>query len=83
MESPQRPPLSYIEEIAAGFESSTAESVLKWAMDTFSPKIAFASSFGAEDVAIIDMMCRIDKSKTRVFTLETGRLNQETYDLID
>ncbi len=29
------------------------------------------------------MMTRIDKEKTRVFTLDTGRLNQETYDVMD
>ncbi|MEO9321386.1 MAG: phosphoadenylyl-sulfate reductase [Nitrososphaera sp.] len=72
-----------IEELAARFESATAEDVIAWSLETFSPKISFASSFGAEDVAIIDMMCKADKQKTRVFTLETGRLNQETYDLID
>jgi phosphoadenosine phosphosulfate reductase len=57
--------------------------VLKWAIDTYAPKIALASSFGAEDVIIIDMMVKINKEKTRVFTLDTGRLNQETYDVMD
>lgn len=72
-----------IEKVADEFDGKTAQEVLKWALDTFGTKIALASSFGAEDVVIIDMMANLDKSKTRVFTLDTGRLNQETYDVMD
>lgn len=60
----------------------TTHEVLKWALDTFHPKIALASSFGAEDVVVIDMLMKINP-KARVFTLDTGRLNQETYDVMD
>ncbi|MGA9229490.1 MAG: phosphoadenylyl-sulfate reductase, partial [Nitrosotalea sp.] len=41
-----------------------------------------ASSFGAEDVVVIDMILKINP-KARIFTLDTGRLNQETYDVMD
>jgi len=60
----------------------TPQEVLKWAIDNLHPKIAMASSFGAEDVAVIDMMMKINP-KARIFTLDTGRLNQETYDVTD
>ncbi len=60
----------------------TPEEVLKWAMENIHPKLALASSFGAEDVVIIDMLTRINP-KARIFTLDTGRLNQETYDVMD
>ena len=60
----------------------TPQEVLKWAIDNLHPKIAMASSFGAEDAAIIDMMTKINP-KARIFTLDTGRLNQETYDVMD
>lgn len=60
----------------------TPQEVLKWALDTLHPRIALASSFGAEDVAVIDMMMKINP-KARIFTLDTGRLNQETYDVMD
>lgn len=60
----------------------TPQEVLKWAIDNLHPKIAMASSFGAEDAAIIDMMMKINP-KARIFTLDTGRLNQETYDVMD
>ena len=58
------------------------QEILKWALDSFHPRIVLASSFGAEDVVIIDMMMQINP-KSRIFTLDTGRLNQETYDVID
>lgn len=72
-----------VEQLARDFEGKTAQQVLEWALEKFGPKIGLASSFGAEDVAIIDMMAGISKEKTHVFTLETGRLNQETYDVMD
>jgi 3'-phosphoadenosine 5'-phosphosulfate sulfotransferase (PAPS reductase)/FAD synthetase len=62
----------HIEKLADEFDSKTAQEVLKWALDTFGTKIALASSFGAEDVVIIDMMANLDKNRARVFTLDTG-----------
>lgn len=60
----------------------TPQEVLRWALDDLHPRIAMASSFGAEDVAVIDMIMKINP-KARIFTLDTGRLNQETYDVMD
>jgi phosphoadenosine phosphosulfate reductase len=71
-----------VDQLAKEFESKSAQEVLGWAISTFRPKIGIASSFGAEDVAVIDMMAKIDKN-AKVFTLDTGRLNQETYDVMD
>ena len=64
------------------FEGATPQDVLRWALETYGRAIALAWS-GAEDVAVLDMMHRIDPKATRVFTLDTGRLNPETCDLID
>lgn len=60
----------------------TPQDVLKWAIDNLHPKLGLASSFGAEDVVVIDMIMKINP-KARIFTLDTGRLNQETYDVMD
>lgn len=60
----------------------TPQEVLKWSLDNLHPRLAIASSFGAEDVVVIDMMMKINP-KSRIFTLDTGRLNQETYDVMD
>jgi len=59
-----------------------AEEVLGWAIRTFRPRVALASSFGVEDVALIDMWWRMDR-EVRVFTLDTGRLPEETYEVMD
>jgi len=64
------------------FEKKEPQVILKWGLERFHPRIALASSFGAEDVVLIDMLCKIS-SKPRIFTLDTGRLHQETYDVMD
>jgi phosphoadenosine phosphosulfate reductase len=74
---------SAISDLANKFEKKSATDILKWSIENFGNKIALASSFGAEDVIIIDMMAKIDKTKTKILTLDTGRLNQETYDVMD
>ena len=75
--------MSEIRSIANELESKPAREILKWGFKKYKDKMVLGSSFGAEDVVLIDMMCNINRNLTRVFTLDTGRLNQETYDLID
>lgn len=64
------------------FEKSSAVALLQWALKTFAGKITLASSFGAEDVVLIDIILKFDRS-IRVVTLDTGRLNEETYEVMD
>ena len=63
-------------------KAMTAEEALRWASENLHPKIAKASSFGAEDAVVMDMMLKINP-EFRFFTLDTGRLPQETYDIMD
>ena len=60
---------------------TSAEECLKWAFDNLHPKLAKASSFGAEDAVIIDMMFKLQPD-ARLITLETGRLPQATFDVM-
>lgn len=61
----------------------TPEEILRNAVDFFGAgSIAFASSFGAEDQVITDMLQK-ENLRVPLFTLDTGRLPQETYDLLD
>ena len=64
-------------------ESFSAEEILAWAFEAYHPRIALACSFQAEESVLIDMMSRLRGSDFRLFTLDTGRLNQETYDCMD
>jgi len=69
-----------IDSAAAQLKGKTPQEVLTWALGNYE-KISLASSFGAEDVTLIDMIAKI-KPDAHVFTLDTGRLNAETYELI-
>ena len=63
-------------------ESWSAEQVLRWGLAQFGKSLAIASSFGAEDVALIDAASRLGLP-FRVFTLDTDFLFPETYALIE
>jgi len=63
-------------------ETWKPEEVLAWGFERFGDSIALASSFGAEDVALIDMAAKVQK-QFHVFTLDTNFLFPETYELID
>ena len=71
-----------VAEAAKQLESKSPADVLQWGVDNFFPKIGFASSFGAEDVAVIDLIVKVKKELT-IFTLDTGRLPEETYEVMD
>lgn len=70
-------------EITSDIEKLPAERIVQWSLEKFSPKLALACSFQAEESVLIDMMHRLVGSDFRIFTLDTGRLNQETYDCMD
>ena len=70
-------------KLTPDFDQASTETVLRWALDTFSPNVALACSFQAEESVLIDMMSRLRGADFRIFTLDTGRLNQETYDCMD
>ena len=63
-------------------ETKTPQEVLKYFLTEFKGKIVLSSSMGAEDQVLTDMVMAIDR-KTRIFTLDTGRLFPETLDIID
>ncbi|MFQ6093429.1 MAG: phosphoadenylyl-sulfate reductase [bacterium] len=71
-----------LREEGAELETLSAPEILSWALKEYGDRIALASSFGAEDVALIDMMIKTDP-EARIFTLDTGRLPQETYEVME
>src|SRR5437879_3187568 len=70
-----------IDERQAEAERWSAEELVRWGLEEFHPEVAIASSFGAEDVVLIDIAARAQKH-FRVFTLDTDFLFDETYALI-
>lgn len=60
---------------------SSAFEILSFFIREYDGKLAFGTSFGAEDQVITDMIARID-TKTKIFTLDTGRIFPETYETL-
>jgi phosphoadenosine phosphosulfate reductase len=74
-----------LEEIQSGrLAKLSPPELLQWGWERFFPRIALSASFGSPDgMVLLDMMYQLDPARTRVFTIDTGRLPQETYNLID
>jgi len=64
------------------FESSTASEILGWAIETYGESFAIAASFQKEGMVVVDLASRITP-RVRVFTLDTGRLPEETYRMME
>jgi len=70
-----------IDSLNLQYSNATPKEFLAAMITEFGKKIIFASSLGAEDQVITEMIAGIDKS-VKVFTLDTGRLFPETYDTL-
>ena len=64
------------------YATATAEELLAFFISTFRGRIKLGSSLGLEDQVLTHMIWKIDPG-VEIFTLDTGRLFPETYDLID
>src|SRR5262245_14949655 len=70
--------------LARTLDTASAEDILRWGLDTFAPRIALSASFGSpEGMLLLHMMHSISPQQTRVFTIDTGRMHQATYELMD
>ncbi|MEP7363407.1 MAG: phosphoadenylyl-sulfate reductase [Acidobacteriota bacterium] len=70
------------EATATDLERLPARDLLAWALDRFGSRFAISTSFQREGLAIVDMALRLNPA-TRIFTLDTGRLPQETYQVME
>jgi len=69
--------------IPSDVETLDAVDVLRRALDALGPeRVALSASFGPEDIVILDLLTGV-VPRPRVFTLDTGRLPEETYALIE
>lgn len=70
-------------EISKELEGQGPALALQWAFEQFPvDAIALACSFGAEDVALVDMVAKV-KPAARLFYLDTNFLFDETYEVIE
>jgi len=77
-----RPSEEALKALSDSFESKQPQEVLAYALERYFPGIVLACSFGAEDVALVDMIHRINP-RTPLFYLDTDFLFKETYELRD
>jgi phosphoadenosine phosphosulfate reductase len=71
-----------LDQIRISAESWNPEQVLAWAFETYGDKVAIATGFGVEGMALLDIASRVNP-EVKVFTGDTEFLFPETYDLID
>jgi len=64
------------------FENAAPEEILVYFLNYFKEKIALSTSLGLEDQVLTHLISQLN-GKARFFTLDTGRLFPEVYDLID
>ena len=69
-------------ELSVEFEGLEPWDVLEWGLGRFGERLSLSTAFQDGDVALIDIAYRIDP-EVRVFSIDTGRLPQETHDLIE
>jgi len=63
------------------FRNASAQELLAWAGEAFPEgRLALANSFGVEDMVLMHLLST-EAPSVPVFTLDTGRVFQETYDL--
>ncbi len=68
-------------ELNERFKRSEPEEIIRYFLKEFPGRVAVSSSMSAEDQVITHMAVQEDPS-VEIFTLDTGRLFPETYDLI-
>ncbi|MAZ93279.1 MAG: phosphoadenylyl-sulfate reductase [Bacteroidales bacterium] len=61
---------------------SSPKDVITFFLEKFPKTFALSTSLGYEDQVLTEMVASINK-EAKIFTLDTGRLFPETYDLID
>jgi phosphoadenosine phosphosulfate reductase len=65
-------------EVAAELEGRTASETIRWALETFHPRLRFATSFQKTSSVIVDLAHRV-KGAATFFYLDTEVLFEETY----
>ena len=70
-----------IQQLNAKALQLDAQGIVKLAFAEFGPKVIFATSLGEEDQVITDIIAKVSPG-VKLFTLDTGRLFAESYELM-
>src|SRR6476659_2038018 len=69
-------------QLAVEMDDATPQELIAWTLERWGSQVAICTSFQAVRMAILDMAWRIDPD-VLLFTVDTGRLPQETYDVME
>ena len=69
-------------ELAVEFEGEEPEVVIEWAIERFSPSLSISTAFQTDGAVLLHMAYEIDPN-IRMFSVDTGRLPSETFELIE
>ncbi len=69
-------------ELIQKIETSSLPEAVSLVADLFPGKVVFSSSLGQEDQVLTDVIFKHDLP-VKIFTIDTGRLFNETYELLD
>jgi len=62
-------------------EDAALETIVEWTWKRFGPRVKLATGFNPEGLVVIDAIARV-APQLRVFSIDTGRLHEETYKLM-
>lgn len=71
-----------ITELSSAYAVRPPQDLLQWTLERFGSRAALCTSLQADGMVLLDMAWRLDPT-VRVFTIDTGRLPQETYTFLD
>jgi phosphoadenosine phosphosulfate reductase len=71
-----------LDTLLRGTEGRSALEIVRVVGERFGERAGLACSFGAEDVVLVDLLCRAG-AQSRVFAIDTGRLHEATYEVMD
>lgn len=72
---------AYLKKNQNHFESMSLTNLIQQLVDDFGLTLTLASSLGVEDQLLTHVLLK-HQAKSRIFVLDTGRLPQETYDVM-
>lgn len=75
-------------EVEASSSETDAEATVRWAVDRYRDRLALALSLGIEDTLLLHLVADAARSlpaeqRPRAFVLDTGRLPEESYQLLE
>ncbi|TDW99311.1 phosphoadenylyl-sulfate reductase [Dinghuibacter silviterrae] len=74
--------MEYLNDIQTYAETHSTEELLRYVADLFPGAVRLSSSLGQEDQVLTDMIAK-GNINVQIFTLDTGRLFYETYELLE